>query len=150
MFFPTVCPRKRVNWWGFCYTFAMAPRVVVFLDEQNVYRGARRAFFDFSDHYSCGNFHPMALGDLLISRLPHGVKEKRELVEVRLYTGTPNPQYDPKSHAAFLARSQAWQAEGATVVSRPLRYPTKAPPGEQKGVDVALAVDFVVMAVGGV
>jgi len=127
----------------------MTQRVVVFLDEKNLYKGARRAFFDRPDHHTRGQFNPVDLGKLICSRLPHGVEEKRELREVRLYTGTPGSTYEPKSYGAHMKQRLAWEAAGATVLSRPLRYLKGVPPGEQKGVDVALAVDFVTMAVDG-
>ena len=126
----------------------MAPQqVVLFIDEKNVYRGARRAFFQPTDHHTYGQFHPVKLGELICSHLPHGMKEKRGLREVRLYTGRPNSSYEPKSYGAHMKQCAAWEAAGVTVVPRPLRYPRREPPGEQKGVDVALAVDFVTMAI---
>ena len=39
--------------------------VVVFLDYQNVYHGARRAFFDGKGPSSWGNVWPLALGRLI-------------------------------------------------------------------------------------
>jgi uncharacterized LabA/DUF88 family protein len=124
-------------------------RTVVFLDEKNVYHGARRAFFQPSDHFTRGNFLPMALGGLIAARQPIGTSGERELVEVRLYTGAPNPNYDSQSHGAHIRQREAWEMQGVTIVSRPLRYARNRPPGEQKGVDVAMAVDFVTMAVEG-
>jgi len=128
----------------------MAPQqVVVFIDEKNVYRDARRAFFDRDAHHTRGQFHPVALADLICSRLPHGVKEGRELREVRLYTGIPSSTLEPKSYGAHMRQSLSWEAAGAKVVSRALRYSRNQLPGEQKGIDVALAVDFVTMAIEG-
>ena len=133
---------------------AMAPQVVLFLDEKNVYRDARRAFFQPTDlaetiHHTCGQFRPIDLAQLICSRLPYGTKEKRELREVRLYTGRPSPSYEPKSYGPHMKQCLSWEAAGVTVIHRPLRYLSGGPPGEQKGVDVALAVDFVIMGVEG-
>ena len=126
----------------------MAPKqVVVFIDEKNVYNGARRAFYDRTEHFTKGNFSPVQLGRLLCSRLPHGIAEERELREARVYTGQPSATIEPKSHSAHEKQANFWRKEGAIVVTRPLRYPNQRAPGEQKGVDVALAVDFVVMCI---
>ncbi len=127
----------------------MTQKLVLFLDDKNLYKGARRAFFKPADYHTRGQFDPVRLGELICSRLPHSVEEKRELHEVRLYTGTPSSTYEPKSYGAHMKQRLAWEAAGATVISRPLRYLKGVPPGEQKGVDVALAVDFVTMAVDG-
>jgi uncharacterized LabA/DUF88 family protein len=124
-------------------------RVVLFIDEKNVYWGARRAFFDKSAHHTCGQFNPMRLGQLICSRLPRGVSEGRALSQVRLYTGTPSATFEPKSYGAHMKQRSAWEAAGVIVISRPLRYLANRSPGEQKGIDVALAVDFVTLAVEG-
>lgn len=44
---------------------------------------------------------------------------------------------------------EAWLAAGVQVVTRPLRYPASWPhdPAQEKGVDIALAIDFVTMAI---
>jgi uncharacterized LabA/DUF88 family protein len=45
----------------------------------------------------------------------------------------------------------AWESKGAIVIARALRYPAGWPETkpQQKGVDVALAIDFVTMAIDG-
>lgn len=67
---------------------------------------------------------------------------------MRIYTGLPSPDKDPMGNAAHMRQVAAWQAEGVTVIRRPLRYPKKYPsqPAQEKGVDVALAVDLVFSA----
>jgi uncharacterized LabA/DUF88 family protein len=126
--------------------------MILFLDEQNVYRGARRAFSQTGAPGMEGNVDPQALGKLLASRRVRGETEDRECTQVRLYTGLPDPTREPRSNAAQMRRLTAWKAAGAWVEARPLRYPrdwSVTNPAQQKGVDVALALDFVMLAFDG-
>jgi uncharacterized LabA/DUF88 family protein len=123
-------------------------RVIVFIDWQNVYKGARDAFHQGQGPRLLGNVEPLRLARRLIALTPG---RRRELVGVRVYRGQPDPTRDPKGYAANRRQRDAWRRDGVTVVQRPLRYP-KAWPAEkaqEKGVDVALAVDFVMLAVTG-
>jgi uncharacterized LabA/DUF88 family protein len=125
----------------------MADRVAVFLDYQNIWHGARDAFFRGPAVPSpFGNVDPAQLGRMLASRTPG-----RVLADVRVYQGMPSSVRDPRSYGASRRRGMAWQSAGATVVTNPLRYPPGWPrvPAQEKGTDVALAVDFVVMALSG-
>jgi len=126
-------------------------RMVVFIDAQNFYRNARRAFFDdASDPYQWGQYRPWAVGELLARRDPD-----RELASVRLYTGRPDANLQPKAHAANVRQCLAWEAAGCYVFHRPLRYPFGWPNAgtgqrpEEKGIDVALALDIVRLAQDG-
>jgi len=127
------------------------PRVVLFIDYQNVYRDAQEAFFGRNAHYLDGQFDPVAFANRICSKRPFGAKkETRELAEVRLYTGRAARKLEPKSYSAFRRQQAAWEERGIRVSSRRLQYldwPNSRP--RQKGVDVALAVDFVVMACEG-
>jgi uncharacterized LabA/DUF88 family protein len=123
-------------------------RVIVFIDWQNVYKGARDAFHQGQGPRLLGNVGPMRLAQRLIQLTPG---RRRELVGVRVYRGQPDPTRDPRGYAANRRQQDAWRRDGVTVVQRSLRYP-KAWPAEkaqEKGVDVALAVDFVMLAVTG-
>lgn len=147
-------PPQGVNWRGFLlrhkYAYTVAQqviarptgRVVVFVDHNNAYKDARRAFFEDYDPGVMGQYAPRLLGDLLIARGPAG----RTLEEVRLYTGRPDGSRDARTYAAHMRQSAAW-AKQARVrqLYRALRYPPNYPasPAVQKGVDVALAVDVV-------
>jgi len=120
-------------------------RVVVFLDSQNVYHRARDAFCVPDAPASEGQVDPLALGHLLACRVPGG-----HLAGVRLYRGRPSKRRDPRSYAAFRRQTakQVSRGEGlVTVISRDLRYPRDWPrrAAQEKGIDVALAVDFVMM-----
>lgn len=128
----------------------MSPeRVVLFIDAQNLYRGARRAFFPHSQAHVDGQFDPVQLGQLICSRTAGDVK--RSLHQVRVYTGCPSADKDSKGYAANRRQCAAWEKWGAKVFTHPLRYPPDYPNSkpQQKGIDVALAVDFIALAIDG-
>ncbi|MGH3545437.1 MAG: hypothetical protein ACRDPW_05885 [Mycobacteriales bacterium] len=76
----------------------------------------------------------------------------RELTQVRVYRGQPENKRDPRGYGASRRQHAVWQRSPLVeLTARPLRYPT---PGsgldirpQEKGIDVALALDFAVMAV---
>jgi hypothetical protein len=125
-------------------------RVVLFVDAQNLYRGARRAFFLPTDPYFHGQVNPRALGELLCKRGPVG-GPPRLLSQVRIYTGSPDPRREPKTAGAHGKQRHAWLSLGCIVVARTLRYPAVWPKerAEEKGIDVALAVDYIALALDG-
>jgi hypothetical protein len=117
----------------------MAARVVVFIDYQNVYWGARQTFHHPSDPFWSGQIDPVRLGLRLAADSPFD----RELVQVRIYRGVPT---SGRGFSASRRQHRRW--EGSSLIDltlRPLQYPSGLP--QEKGIDVALAVDFVVMAV---
>ena len=121
-------------------------RLVLFIDYQNAYRRARSVFFPDPQSGRDGHLKPMALGQLIAAR--GGVDgAPYTLSEVRVYSGRPNPRVDVRTFAAHRKQSQSWQSAGATVIERELRYPQGRP--QEKGIDVALAVDFVRLALQG-
>lgn len=131
----------------------MALRVMVFIDAQNTYKGARDAFFPPRDgqeqFHTLGNFRPTILGELLCARHPGGnPREDRQLEQVRVYSGQPSNARDAKGYAAQRRRVASWRQLGADVTERTLRYPRDWPreKAQEKGIDVALAVDYVVFA----
>ena len=123
----------------------MADRVVVFLDYQNVYMSAREAFHPSDGPHWDGQINPTALGELLVNRSPFN----RYLSSVRVYRGIPDSTKDPKGYGACMRQNAAWsRSSKVKVLTRPLLYPSKWP-GEkprEKGIDVSLSVDFVLMA----
>lgn len=123
-------------------------KVIVFIDGQNVYNDARRAFFPGAEPMTRGQFNPRRLGELLCSRQPLGTNDDRELKEVRIYRGRPNSTKEPKTYGAHMRQSEAWEKLGVTVIHRPLRYPGNWPttPAEEKGIDVQIAIDMVRLA----
>jgi uncharacterized LabA/DUF88 family protein len=126
-------------------------RTIVFIDAQNVYRRARDAFFDTKNvdvPPSTGNVDHVALADYLIEHPPPGSKP-RMLEQVRIYTGRADPRRDPKTHSAHMHQCRKWQQRGAEIIHRMLRYPGDWPesPAREKGIDVALAIDFIALAI---
>ena len=128
----------------------MSDRVVVFLDWQNVYNGAREAFCTQQAPHWQGQVDPVTLAQHLAADSPFD----RQLRQVRTYRGLPDATMDPKGYAACSRQVAAWQRSPlVSTTMRTLRYPKGWParyrPGErpqEKGIDVALAIDFVVMA----
>ncbi|NAS24766.1 NYN domain-containing protein [Herbidospora sp. NEAU-GS84] len=129
----------------------MPDRVILFLDYQNVYKGARETFHEPSlAPGRDGQIDPLRLGTWLIENSRY----ERELTEVRIYRGRPSASRDPKGHSAFSRQRDAWERDPrVTCVFSDLRYPRGWPdrcaPGakpQEKGVDVALAIDYVRLA----
>ncbi len=132
----------------------MLGRLVIFVDAQNLYRGARAAFLPpnclHSEPHAFGQVDPWRLGKLICSR--GGSSESmRTLLEVRVYTGRPDATKDPRTYSAHMRQCSAWTKSGVTVIPRTLRYPPEYPNSkpEEKGIDVALAIDFVAFAMDG-
>jgi uncharacterized LabA/DUF88 family protein len=125
-------------------------RVIVFLDYQNVYNGAREAF-DLRGHPSrYGQIDPLQLAGLVVARHP----EESHLAGVRVYRGRPDSARQPQAYGANMRQSDVQEKRGrglVEVITRTLRYPYDWPktPAQEKGIDVALAVDFVTMAASG-
>ena len=125
-------------------------RIALFIDAQNAYRRARDRFFPNPQSNVDGQFDPIKLGQLIASRGgPGGLP--CSLSDVRIYSGRPDPNRDKRSHAAHMRQSNRWRANGATVIMQGLRYPPTWPtdPAQEKGIDVALAIDFVRLAITG-
>ena len=125
----------------------MAPRVILFVDYQNVYRAARAAFCSSDAPAREGQVDPARLGELVTSRRPAG-----ELIGVRIYRGQPDSRKEPRGSAIVERQCSVWRGLPRVVVfTRPLRYPRDWPKARpmEKGIDVALSVDFVLMAARG-
>lgn len=124
-------------------------RVVVFIDYQNVMRDARRAFFARPFGAADGQVDPRLYAQHLVAQQPLGTSGRRALQEVRVYRGRPHSEKDQRTHSAHMRQTSAWEKAGVTVRWRDLRYPRDWPntPAEEKGIDVALAIEAVMMAV---
>ncbi|MFA4964398.1 MAG: NYN domain-containing protein [Thermoleophilia bacterium] len=125
-------------------------RVIVFLDYQNVYNGAREAFDLRGDPSRYGQIDALKLAELIVARHP----EDSHVAGVRLYRGRPDSAKQPRAYGANMRQSDALEKRGqglVRVITRTLRYPYDWPKNsaQEKGIDVALAVDFVTMAVSG-
>ena len=124
-------------------------KVVLFVDGQNTYRGAREIFFGRERQPAVsGQYDPVKLGELIAARGGPG-GASGTLSEVRVYTGRPDPEKDPRTYAAHMRQCSSWARRGVNVIARPLRYPPRWPDlkAEEKGIDVAIAVDLVGLAV---
>lgn len=124
----------------------MVDRVVVFVDWQNAYNRARDAFHGGAGPAWAGQVNPVQLGQCLTRKRPN-----RELKEVRVYRGLPTNKHDPRGYAVNRRQAAAWKKLGGDrvyIYMRSLQYIAGKEPRE-KGIDVQLAIDFVVMAVRG-
>lgn len=124
----------------------MAKRVVVFLDWQNVYKGARESFHQAGDPSTDGQVDPVRLGQRIAQMVPDG-----KFQQVRVYRGLPSSSKDPKGYGASRRQTAAWMKRDPKhvyVCLHPLQYLDGEPPRE-KGVDVQLAIDYVTLAVAG-
>jgi uncharacterized LabA/DUF88 family protein len=126
-------------------------RVVLFVDYQNVYRGARDCFHaEPSTPHVAGQTNPVLVGEHIVATSPFD----RVLEGVRVYRGRPDPRRDGRGHSACTRQIQAWTEDPrVAAVTRVLRYPAGWPDRcqrgqkpQEKGIDVALAVDFVRLA----
>ena len=128
----------------------MTKRVALFVDYQNVYMRARDAFHNpQADPHWMGQIDPVALGNYIIRSKD---ESDRVLHQVRMYRGMPNPEYDARGHRAARRQISAWERSSlVTVRTRPFRYPRNYPASrpQEKGIDVQIALDFVMMAVRG-
>jgi uncharacterized LabA/DUF88 family protein len=124
----------------------MPDRMMVFVDYQNTYKGARDAFFPNAATGMEGQFHPLALANVLC-QIRQEYRET-ELTKVLVYRGMPDVRKDPKGNSASSRQKARWEKAGIVVKTRPLRYPLEWPQEkpQEKGVDVQLAIDYVTMA----
>ena len=122
-----------------------APRLTLFIDARNLYHTAGNSFFNRPDPGIYGQIDPMALGRMIADR----DRNSPILHEVWIYTGRPESAKDPRSYSAHMKQCSAWINAGATVIPRTLKYPHNWPAerAQEKGIDVALAVDYVTLAV---
>lgn len=124
--------------------------MIVFLDWQNVYNSARRAFHQRHDPFMDGQVDPVLLAIHLAGR-----NTGQTLTQVRIYRGLPDSTKQPAAYAANQRQTAAWEKSPyVKVTRRALQYPTGWPDaslaGEkprEKGIDVALAIDFVRLAI---
>lgn len=128
-------------------------RVKVFIDYQNCYHRARGAFGLQTAHPIEGHVRPLRLGHLL-NVLNRKHDPYRELVEVRVYRGEPTMKSHPLVQAAFQRQVAGWRTKEPVLqtFTRPMRYNPKAwdhtgretawDGGEEKGIDVLIALDM--------
>lgn len=145
-FTPPRRPALGPHWRGFSWSDSstiVALNVAVYIDWQNVYNAARRAFGLTEAPSEEGQISPYRLAQLLATGNERG--EDATLVRVEIHRGLPSASKDPIGYGANRRHSAAWMKENFAVVIprlRPLRYPHDYPkePPEEKGVDVQLAL----------
>ncbi|WP_241842278.1 NYN domain-containing protein [Pseudofrankia sp. BMG5.36] len=126
----------------------MTPRVAVFIDCQNVHLSARSRFLPSGTPGQRGHVDPVRVAQ----RIVDGRRLGGELAAVRVYRGRPSPDHQPEAARASDRQADRWARDPrVVVVRRQLRYPKAWPaePAQEKGIDVALAVDFVRLACEG-
>ncbi len=122
------------------------PRAIVFIDGQNLFYSAKDAF-------GCGfpNYDVTALAQRLCA------DQGWTLSQVRFYTGVPDVSDKPFWSHFWTHKLAQMGREGVHVFSRPLRYRNQTVilpdgtehtvlVGQEKGVDVRLALDLVRLA----
>jgi uncharacterized LabA/DUF88 family protein len=126
----------------------MTPRIAIFVDYQNVYLSALRVFRPSEVSRSRGHVDPLRLAKRIVVRRRLG----GELTDIRVYRGRPSPDHQPEAARAADRQASGWARHPlVTVIRRQLRYPKDWPvdAAQEKGIDVALAVDFVRLACEG-
>lgn len=121
-------------------------RVVAFVDGQNLFHSAREAFGHTYPNYD-------------IAKLAKAVCAAKgwQLIESRFYTGVPDSKDNPFWHGFWSNKLLAMRRAGIAVFSRALRYRNQRVDlpngsvhtflvGEEKGVDVRIALDIIRMA----
>jgi len=121
-------------------------RAVAFLDGQNLFHAAREAF-----GYSFPNYDARKLAERVCASKGWTVEE------VRFYTGIPDPSDDPAWNHFWTHKLAMLGRQGVINYSRPLRYRNRRIrlpdgteyaylAGEEKGIDVRIAIDIIRMA----
>lgn len=115
----------------------------VYIDWQNIYNAARRAFGLTDAPTEEGQVSPYQVAQVLA--VGNGRGDASELVRVEIHRGLPSSTKDPVGYGANRRHSAAWMRENEEVVIprlRSLRYPHDWPnePPVEKGIDVQLAL----------
>ncbi|EDL49449.1 NYN domain-containing protein [Erythrobacter sp. SD-21] len=123
-----------------------SPVATGFIDGQNLFKQAKRLF-----GHREPNFDPVAL-HREVSRMAGFAPGP-----VRVYTGIPAANRQPRWHLFWNNKIQAMKRAGVTVTTRPLRYRKRQlfdedgevetiTQAEEKGIDIRIALDLVRMA----
>ncbi|OHC74225.1 MAG: NYN domain-containing protein [Rhodospirillales bacterium RIFCSPLOWO2_12_FULL_58_28] len=127
-------------------TESATKRAIAFIDGQNLFHSVKESF-----GYTYPNYDPHALAKTVC--LDRGWT----LAEVRLYTGIPDSSDNPFWNHFWTAKLAQMGRQKVHVFSRPLRYRNKSfslPDGiqhtilvgEEKGIDVRIAIDIIRLA----
>lgn len=122
-------------------------RAVAFFDGQNLFHCAKSAF-----GYSFPNYDPQALATEVCA------EKGWQLKGARFYTGVPDPGDNAFWNHFWIAKGAQMGRDGVHVYTRPLRYRNKTVilpdgsthsflHGDEKGIDVRIALDIIRLAV---
>ena len=118
-------------------------RAIAFIDGQNLFHAAREAF-----GYTFPNYDVMALAGTVCGQ------SGWNLAQARFYTGIPEPSDNPFWNTFWAGKMAVMGRQGVVVFSRSLRYRNRRVhlpdgsdhvflAGEEKGIDVRLALDVI-------
>jgi len=121
-------------------------RTIAFIDGQNLFYAVKKAF-----GYTYPNYDPKVLAERIAT--PRGWT----LTQTFFYTGIPDPADDPFWSHFWTAKLAVMGTRGVETFSRPLRYRNQSIQlpdgtastvlvGQEKGVDVRIALDVVRLA----
>jgi uncharacterized LabA/DUF88 family protein len=124
----------------------VAKRVAAFVDGQNLFHAAREAF-----GYTFPNFDPQALALAICA------SQGWTLATTHFFTGIPDAADNPRWNHFWAAKLAVMGTRGVRTFSRPLRYrnqvvtlkdgtTTTTLVGQEKGIDVRIALDVVRLA----
>jgi uncharacterized LabA/DUF88 family protein len=124
-------------------------RAVAFIDGQNLFYAAKEAF-----GHSYPNYDVKALAEAVCQ------PRNWQLGQTRFYSGIPHRQDHPRWHHFWMAKMRAMSWQGIHVYNRPLRYRNQSVQlpsgalqtvlvGEEKGIDVRIALDVIRLAYEG-
>jgi len=121
-------------------------RAIAFMDGQNLFHASREAF-----GYSYPNYDPLALATCVCQ------VQGWQLEQARFYTGVPSAADNAFWNHFWVAKLGTLGHQGVHVFSRTLRYRNKTVQlpggqqhtflvGEEKGIDVRIAIDVIRLA----
>lgn len=122
-------------------------RAIVYVDGQNLFHSAKDAF-----GYAFPNFDINLLAQSVCAT------NGWDLAECRFYTGIPNPEDNPFWNSFWVRKTAQMGRVGVRIFTRPMRYRNKTVrlpdgsthtflTGEEKGIDVRIALDVLSGAV---
>ena len=121
-------------------------QTIAYFDGQNLFHCAKKAF-----GYTYPNYDPLALARQTCA------KQNWNLKQARFYTGVPKASDNEFWHGFWAKKLLAMSRQGIVVYSRPLKYRNKSVrlpdgtdhvylTGDEKGIDVRIALDVLRMA----
>ncbi len=115
-------------------------RTIILIDGQNLFHLAKRAWGsrrpNRSSRYDWPSYDVETLANALVTNTPG-----RKLAEIRFYTGVPDPKRGPRQafwHRFWSNKLRYLRRRGIHIYRGRV-----SPHGEEKGVDVCLAIDLI-------